>query len=165
MNILKILLQQLKTQHDAKRKLLLIAGCFLLIGTIIVNWDWVSSSWPTSTQLTNELDALALKQEKLKKTIRRLELQDRQIAEVTGSRNDFWLSKRDGNPENELRKRIETAAQNNGLIIRSLGNLRKTKIGDNIWSCELNIAGEADIKAAMRFFESSGKQYAALVLE
>jgi len=140
---------QLRANPKRSGMIALLAG--LLLATLYWNLDFCSGIWPGNATIKKELSRLKESQERLRKTIVQSRAQERRLQKFVAANNCYWLKSRDGNPEIDLRARIEKAARSAGLDLKAVGNLRTNKITDGVQGYEISISADADIKVLADF--------------
>ena len=70
----------------------------------------------------------------------------RPIQAVRNQHKNFWQSGRDGDPQLGVRQRVEAAARNAGVKLKTLGTLQTSKVIDGINAYEMSIAADAQVE-------------------
>lgn len=150
MNSLK---EKLRDAIRANPKRAVISGLItmLVLVALYLNFDFCGAVWPSERTIGRELTKLKDMQEKLRKTMDKSRELEGKIQHFAAAGNGYWLKLRDGNPEVDLRRRIEKAARAAGLQLKAVGNLRTVKIIDNVACYEISISADGEIKPVTEF--------------
>ena len=66
-------------------------------------------------------------------------------------RKEFWISRRDGQANISMQKKIETAAKQSNIDLKTLGTLRITSIGNGISNGEFDISCSGKLESIIQF--------------
>lgn len=129
-----------------------VAVLLLLIVSLAVNSGGISRKTSRLIRGTrNPRLELLKKQEQLKTSFGELERLRIPIQQLTASREQFWQPK-DGNPQQELRRRLEHCAKESGLRVKSVGTLQTVKVVEGLNCYEINLVADAQLRELLDFF-------------
>ena len=72
-------------------------------------------------------------------------------------RTNFWLPEYDGNPQYGMRKRIETAARDADLKLKTFGAIQNMKITEGLTVYQINIMADTQYDNILRFMFNISK--------
>ena len=64
---------------------------------------------------------------------------------------EFWISKRDGQANINIQKKIEIAAEKSGVDMKTLGTIRFSSVGNGISNCEFDISCSGKLEFVAQF--------------
>ncbi len=123
---------------------------FLALAALYLNSDLLPELWPSSSRIEKKLSELQYKQELLRKSLEKEQALAIPIQTVRTQGKHFWRPERDGDPQFGVRQKVELAAQNAGVKLKSLGTLQISKVMDGINAYELNVIADAKIDEIAR---------------
>ena len=137
---------------------LVLGGCLIIVLILIIVLQNLSDDG--TTVLYSEEDIIA---ERRLLRQQQVELQKR-LDDVERSRltreafakrgGQYWLVKRDGQPEGNVQKIIEKVAAQVGFKFSTLGSLRNKKVVDGVVSYEVTVAAESSMEALVQFLDA-----------
>ena len=102
-------------------------------------------------------DIILVKQN-IKKLQKKLKLEKNKVKIIKSEkqsliqkRKEFWISKRDGQANISMQKKIETASKQSNIDLKTLGTLRITSTGDGISNGEFDISCSGKLESIIQF--------------
>lgn len=135
-----------------RRECLLAVVIFLLVGiSLLINMRNISRKTTRVLKGTAELQKELLgKQEELQKAIDHEQELAFPLQKLAGNRHKFWISQ-NGNPQNELRRKIEQAAKSANIRLKSIREVQNIKITEGLNAYEISIATDCKINELIEF--------------
>lgn len=132
----------------------IIAAFFLYIsvGQFLIN------EWPSERRIQNALEKLKKKQMELQIELNKDNILKKNRESYIKNSANFWINRRDGNPETNAQKRIEDAASAAGLQLNTIGRVQMSKISDAISTYDTSIQGTAPVDQIIAFIEQIYKR-------
>ncbi|HBC87462.1 MAG TPA: hypothetical protein DCZ94_10945 [Lentisphaeria bacterium] len=129
----------------------LIIASLLFMAVLILYWKDIMNLWPGHDTISSGITALGDFHKDLEKEIK--EVHDIRLIRENFVRQgkDFWISKRDGDIESSIIKKIEDVAKSSGLKLQNIGNSRLTKINEDISFMEVNIEAKSTMEEISKF--------------
>jgi hypothetical protein len=146
-------MDKVKTFISSNRKAVLgiVPLILLSIIVLVLYRNELSGLWPSGDRIKNEIRELGSMHKELEKEIREVR-NIRQIREnFIKQGKDFWITKRDGDVENSIIKKIEDVAKTSGLKLQNIGNARLSKLNEEISFMELNIEAKSSMEEISKF--------------
>jgi len=148
----------LKKRRFKKKQMITTLITVLVLASIMQNKEAISKIMPSSSDNERELLALRRDQKRLQRELIVAADQQRKRTLFKNSTEQFWIAKRDGEPETKIHATVEAAAKFAGVKLRVLGNLRRSKVCDGIVFLEFNIATTAPMKSLSIFIDELEKK-------
>ena len=127
-----------------------VLGLLLLI-VLFQNTSILNFILPSEEKVKKEANELKKLQEELKNEIIESTRLIRRNSEFAARGRSYWLQERDGKPETEAPRRVESAGRLAEIKLSSIGSIRTSKITEGIISMEMSITAEASIEVLSRF--------------
>ena len=70
--------------------------------------------------------------------------------------SDIWVESRDGNPDIEMRRKIEAAATTSGLKLNSIGSVRRSRVNGELSLIEIDMSSVATLDLLTAFIAETG---------
>lgn len=137
-------------QNHRRGSVIGIIIAVLALTALYLNSDLLPNLWPTSSSIEKKIAVLQLKQEALRKALEQEETLSLPIRTVCAQDRWFWRQERDGDPQFEVRRKIEQAAKDAGVKIKSLGNLQTSKVIDGVNTYEVGVTADAQLEEIAR---------------
>ncbi len=129
----------------------LLAVVLLFITVLVLYWKDIMYLWPGHDTIAIEITTLEGLHKDLDKEIREIQkIRQTREAFIRQGR-DFWISKRDGDIESSIIKKIEDVARTSGLKLQNIGNARLIKVNDDISFMEVNIEAKSTMEEISKF--------------
>jgi len=136
-----------------RRRECLLGAAFLLLAlvSLVINH---SSIGRNTSQLTGGVNRfrreLLARQRELEDTIKQVRELRQPALRLAGARQKFWTAG-DGNPPQELRRRLEQCAKTAGLRPKSLGAVQHSKPAEGLNLYEINLTADAQLAELLDF--------------
>ena len=127
-----------------------LLGLLLMI-VLFQNTSIFNVILPSEERVKKEAAELKKLQEELKNELIESTRLIRRNNEFTERGRSYWLQERDGKPETEAPRKVESAARLAEIKLSSIGSIRSAKISEGIISMEMSITAEASIEILSRF--------------
>ncbi len=152
---MNILLEKIAFYWQEKRQtfVLAVVGALLALISLLINLSYFLPG-SDGTTIEDELANVTVCQEELRDLIARKRQLQTPVALLRDLERAFWLPERDGNPAIEFRRRIETAAQQSGIVLKSIGSLQTAKIANGAMSYEVAIQANAKYEELLHFMNA-----------
>ncbi|MDD3119409.1 MAG: hypothetical protein PHQ27_09535, partial [Victivallales bacterium] len=130
-----------------------------------LNAGRLTELWPGPGNIARRLDTLRNNQTKLRQIFESEAVLYRPILAVKNQPQAYWLPKRDGDPQFAVRQRVEIAARQAGIKLKTMGSLQTGKIVAGIKTYEMNIVANAQIGEIARMMGELAHGLPQLYLE
>ncbi len=148
-------MMRLQKMWREKRKecLALLVIALLAIISLCVNFKTIRKNTARMWGGTQSPRTMLIqKQEQLTELLQE-ELQiQRPLTALRAARAKFWLPQ-DGNPQYELRRKVERCAKEAGIRLKSTGTLQITKLTEGLFAYEINITSDCQLPQLLAMLE------------
>lgn len=148
-------MNRMRTLWRTRRREVILAGAFLLLVfvSLAVNYGSIGRN---AAQLAGGVpsfrkELLAKQQAFAAATAEEHRLQQ-PMARLAGARQKFWQPV-DGNPQNELRRRIEQCAKGANLRLKSIGTVQNVKLAEGLNVYEISVTADAQLSDLVAFMQ------------
>ena len=155
----KISVASIKQKILSNKKHSIIFGIVFVLILIILfqNIEVLDSITVGKDDITYEI-------QNIKKLQMKLKLEQRKVIEIKELKksliqkgNEFWITQRDGQADVNIQKKIESAAKQSDIELKTLGTLRSTSIGNGISSSEFDISCSGKMESIIKFIYKVSK--------
>jgi hypothetical protein len=135
-----------------KKRSIIFGLIFLMILIMIFqNVEVLDSVTVGKSDIILELQTIKKLQKKLKLEQSKVRIIKAEKQSLIQKSKDFWISKRDGQANINIQGKIETAAKQSGVDMKTLGTLRLSSIGNGISNCEFDISCSGKLEPVAQF--------------
>ncbi len=129
----------------------------VFIGTILILFAVfgkdIIEKWPTKSKINEQIALLEKKQKELQNELNQQNIIVKNREAYIKNNSIFWIPKRDGDPEANAQKIVETAASSAGVSLTNIGKVQSAKIVDGLNTLDISLQTTAPMENVMNFIE------------
>ena len=146
-------LNMIKQKIISNKKYSIFFALILLLLLVIFfqNIEILDNITVDKNDIILETKTIKTLQKKLKHEQRRIKLIKAKKWSLIQKSKEFWISQRDGQANISIQKKIETAANQSNIDLKTLGTLRISSVGNGINSGEFDISCSGTLEFIVQF--------------